>query len=83
MPPADVVWRAGTSNRVLAPVRQAGNRFLGSVKGVQIWALLLTFSTVKGRHGLPGFPGRQGEKGEPMILTPDEKQFFRGSPGPR
>jgi hypothetical protein len=82
MQPADVIWRAGTSNRVLSPVRQAGNRFLGSVKGLQI-RTLLTFCTVKGRHGLPGFPGRQGEKGEPMILTPDEKQFFRGSPGPR
>jgi hypothetical protein len=69
-------------NRVVVPSRQAGNQFLGSLKGLQSWALL-TFCTVKGRHGLPGFPGRQGEKGEPMILTPDEKQFFRGSPGPR
>jgi hypothetical protein len=32
---------------------------------------------------MPGVPGRQGEKGEPMQLTEDEKQFFSGSPGPR
>ncbi len=33
-------WRAGTSNRVVVPVRhrQAGNRFSGSLKGIQIWA---------------------------------------------
>ncbi len=30
--------RAGTSNRVVVPVRQAGNRFLGSLKGLQIRA---------------------------------------------
>ncbi len=36
--PAYVAWQAGTSNRVLVPARQAGNRFLGSLKGVQIWA---------------------------------------------
>ncbi len=32
--------RAGTSNRVVAPVRQAGNRFLGSLKGLQIRTLV-------------------------------------------
>ncbi len=26
------------TNRVLVPARQAGNRFLGSLKGLQIWA---------------------------------------------
>jgi hypothetical protein len=26
--PAHVAWRAGTSNRVIVPARQAGNRFL-------------------------------------------------------
>ncbi len=30
---AYVAWRPGTSNRVLVPARQAGNRFLGSLKG--------------------------------------------------
>ncbi len=30
--------RAGTSNRVVVPARQAGNRFLGSLKGLQIQA---------------------------------------------
>jgi hypothetical protein len=28
--PAYVAWRAGTTNRVVVPARQAGNRFLGS-----------------------------------------------------
>ncbi len=30
IPPAYVAWRAGTTNRVVAPSRQAENRFLGS-----------------------------------------------------
>ncbi len=35
--PAYVAWRAGTSNRVVVLVRQAGNRFLGScLKVLQI-----------------------------------------------
>ncbi len=35
--PAYVAWRrASTSNRVVVPARQAGNRFLGSSKGLQI-----------------------------------------------
>ncbi len=38
IPPAYVAWRAGTTNRVVAPSRQAGNRFLGSLKGLQIRA---------------------------------------------
>ncbi len=36
--PAYVAWRAGTTNRVVVPARQAGNRFLGSLKGLQIRA---------------------------------------------
>jgi hypothetical protein len=36
---AYVAWRAGTSNRVVVPARQAGNRFLGSLKCFQIRAL--------------------------------------------
>jgi hypothetical protein len=31
-----VPWRAGTKNRVVVPARQAGNRFLVSLKGLQI-----------------------------------------------
>ncbi len=42
IPPAFVAWRAGTSNRVVVPARQAGNRFLDSLKGLQIRALLST-----------------------------------------
>jgi hypothetical protein len=39
IPTASVGWRAGTSNGVTIPARQAGNRFLGSIKGLQIRAL--------------------------------------------
>jgi hypothetical protein len=42
IPPAYVAWRAGTTNRVVVPARQAGNRFLGSLKGLQIRALYRT-----------------------------------------
>jgi hypothetical protein len=38
-PPASVAWRAGTTNRVFVLDRQAGKRFLGSLKRLQIWAL--------------------------------------------
>jgi hypothetical protein len=37
--PAYVAWRAGTKNRVVVQTRQAGNRFPGSLKGLQIRAL--------------------------------------------
>jgi hypothetical protein len=37
--PAYVAWRAGTTNRVVVQVRHAGNRFLGSLKDLQIRAL--------------------------------------------
>ncbi len=36
--PAYVAWRASTTNMVVVPARKAGNRFLGSLKGLQIWA---------------------------------------------
>jgi hypothetical protein len=39
MPLAYVSWRAGTTYRDVVPVRQDGNRFLGSLKGLQIRAL--------------------------------------------
>jgi hypothetical protein len=38
IPPAYVACRAGTSNRFVEPARQAGNRFLGSLQGLQIRA---------------------------------------------
>ncbi len=40
IPPAYVAWLAGTTNRVVVPARHAGNRFLGSLKGLQIRAQL-------------------------------------------
>ncbi len=36
IPPAYVAWQAGTSNRFVVPDRQAGNRFLGSLKSLHI-----------------------------------------------
>jgi hypothetical protein len=38
IPPAYVAWRASTINRVIIPARQARNRFLGFLKGLQIRA---------------------------------------------
>jgi hypothetical protein len=39
IPPSYVACRAGTTNRVVVQARHAGNRFLGSLKGLQIRAL--------------------------------------------
>ncbi len=39
IPPAYVAWRAGTTKMGVVPARQAGNRFMGSLKGLQIRAL--------------------------------------------
>jgi hypothetical protein len=39
MPQAYVAWRAGNTNWVVVPARQGWNRFLGSLKGLQIRAL--------------------------------------------
>jgi hypothetical protein len=39
---AYVAWRVSTTNRVFVPARQAGNRFLGSLKGLQIRAQYCT-----------------------------------------
>jgi len=39
--PAYVACMARTTNRVVVPTRQAGNRFLGPLKGLQIRALYL------------------------------------------
>ncbi len=40
IPPSYEAWRAGTTNRDVEPARQAGNRFLGSLKGLQIQTLV-------------------------------------------
>jgi hypothetical protein len=39
IPQAFVAWWPSSTNRVVVPARQAGNRFLGSSKGLQIRAL--------------------------------------------
>ncbi len=38
IPVAYVAWRAGITNMVVVPARQAGNRFLGSLQDLQIRA---------------------------------------------
>jgi hypothetical protein len=38
IPPPYVTWRAGTSKSTVVPARQARNRFLGSLTGLQIRA---------------------------------------------
>jgi hypothetical protein len=45
-PPAYVSWRASTKNKVVVPAREAGNRFLSSIKGLQIRALATTSSYI-------------------------------------
>ncbi len=51
---AYVAWRAGTTNRVVVPARQAGNRFQGSLKGLQIRA---QYDNPVCRTGPPGYTG--------------------------
>jgi hypothetical protein len=41
IPPAYEAWRANTTNMAVVPARQARNRFLGSLKGLQIRAQIL------------------------------------------
>jgi hypothetical protein len=70
--PAYVAWRAGTTNRVVVSARQAGNRFLGSVQGLQIRALV-------GRYDNP-IPNRfLAPVGCPKVPEPipDAWLFFR------
>jgi hypothetical protein len=38
IPPAYEFWRVGTTNGIVVQARQAGNRFLGSLQGLQIRA---------------------------------------------
>ncbi len=39
IPPAYAAWRASTKNSAVVPAREARNRFLGPLKGLQIRAL--------------------------------------------
>ncbi len=50
--PAYVAWRASTTNRAVAPARQAGNRFLGFLKGLQIRALSIQATKERIRIGV-------------------------------
>jgi hypothetical protein len=52
IPQAYIAWGAGTSNRVVVPARQAGNRFLGSLKSLQIRAQPSSLSPLHYRAGI-------------------------------
>ncbi|MFN9906261.1 MAG: hypothetical protein ACK56F_09080, partial [bacterium] len=49
IPSAYVAWQASTTNRVVVPARQAGNRSLGSLKDLKIRAQACCYSW---RHSL-------------------------------
>jgi hypothetical protein len=69
IPPTYEVLRAGTSNWVIVPARQAGNRFLGSLKGLQIPALLYTpWWWVR----LEGLPKWEAGRYMALLLLPSE-----------
>jgi hypothetical protein len=53
IPPAYLSCRAGTTNKVVVPARQAGSRFLGSLKGLQIRAQVHVYiqCVAEGRRG--------------------------------
>ncbi len=72
IPPVYVAWRPGTTSRFAVPSRQAGNRFLGSLKGLQIRALLTDRWVVSGLDCL--FTGRGApSRGEVWFGTPGKK----------
>ncbi len=45
------LWLAGTSNKVFVPARQAGNRFLGTLKCLQIRAQLFPSASARCKAG--------------------------------
>jgi hypothetical protein len=61
-PPAYVAWRAGT-NRVIVPAGQAENRYLGSIKGLQIRAQSCTGI-------LEPFMGARNRVGKGLLYRP-------------
>jgi hypothetical protein len=46
-PMYSVAWWAGTSNRIVVPAHQAGNRFLGPLKGLKIPAQVVVSVPVR------------------------------------
>jgi hypothetical protein len=55
IPPAYVSWRVGTSDWVVVPARRAGNRFLRSFKGFQIWVLAKYAGGIDSSESSPRF----------------------------
>jgi hypothetical protein len=50
--PAYVAWRVGTSNRVVVPAQQVGNRIRVSLKSLQLRALLYALFHIDGDRSL-------------------------------
>jgi hypothetical protein len=53
--PNHVSWRVGTKNRVVVPSRQAGNRFLVSLKGLRIRATATQPGGIGSLNSIHGF----------------------------
>ncbi len=69
-PPAYVAWQAGRTNRVIVPARQAGNRFLGSLQGLQIRALVWRHAVVLDqRLGYSAHPSPFYSHLPPLVTT--------------
>jgi hypothetical protein len=51
-----VAWRAGSTNRVIVPARQAGNRLLGSLTCLQIRALYKLLCSLSHPHRYTSTP---------------------------
>jgi hypothetical protein len=75
-PPAYVAWLAGTTNRVVVPAHQAGNRFLGSLKGLQNWALAIDNYNIEKKQGniyqltLQDYSLNTGKKARAVVISP-------------
>jgi hypothetical protein len=68
--PAYVAWRAGTKNRVVVPDRQAGNRFLVSLTGLQIRAQATKAGGIHSLESIPGLPLLFRQQGVSLSQSP-------------
>ncbi len=68
IPPAYAALRAGTTNSVVAPARQTGIRFLGSLKGLQIRAQVRQSRGGEAAANLSGRDVRSDRQGRLVYL---------------
>ncbi len=69
IPPAYIASRSSTKNRVIVPDHQAGNRFLGSLIGLQIPALYSLAAT-------PQLPQHLGSYTRALLVSQDRRHLF-------